>query len=383
MPRTAAPRFRKHLIALAASAALAPYSAWALDLAKSPPGTVEPYVRPNVILSLDDSTSMNAGMYSADGTYLGTRTQVLINAVTDTFSDTALLPDGKIRLAWQTMNDCVSVGRSKAGTLLTTADASSATKKNVMRKYEGAHRSFFMNFMANYYACGFTPTHDLMEAADGYMREATHQNGPWSSNPGGSNTASTQYLGCRRNYHIVLTDGGWNGTERRTPRRNYDDTTTWRPANLPTAAAAQTRLYGDSENYTTIADWAFYSWAEPLKSSADLTGAVEPAKDYRTAPATETFENRITKTTATLDRFWNPRYNPATCAHMVTFTIGFSGDALPKRNYDSSGNLIANITNPSSMLPYGYDGNLADYASGTYSRRAYNNDRGHDMWLRS
>ena len=59
MPRRTTPqKFRRRLIAIAASAALAPASAWALDLANSPPGTVEPYVAPNVILSLDDSGSM-------------------------------------------------------------------------------------------------------------------------------------------------------------------------------------------------------------------------------------------------------------------------------------------------------------------------------------
>ena len=59
MPRRTTPqKFRRRLIAIAASAALAPASAWALDLANSPPGTVEPYVAPNVILSLDDSESM-------------------------------------------------------------------------------------------------------------------------------------------------------------------------------------------------------------------------------------------------------------------------------------------------------------------------------------
>ena len=37
MPCTTPPRFRKTLLAIAASAALAPYSAWALDLAQEPP----------------------------------------------------------------------------------------------------------------------------------------------------------------------------------------------------------------------------------------------------------------------------------------------------------------------------------------------------------
>lgn len=58
MPRRNSPHFRKTLLALAAAAVLAPHGAWALDLAQSPPGSVEPYVRPNVIISVDDSGSM-------------------------------------------------------------------------------------------------------------------------------------------------------------------------------------------------------------------------------------------------------------------------------------------------------------------------------------
>ena len=380
MPRTVAPRYRKHLIALAASAALAPCNTWALDLAESPPGTVEPYVRPNVILSLDDSTSMNAAMFATDGTSLGTRTKVLVDAVKDTFSDTSLLPDGKIRLAWQTMNNCVSVDGVKAGTLLAAPDAASGTKHNVMRKYEGSHRSLFMKFMTSYNSCGFTPTHDLMKAADSYLRAPTQFTGPWSGNPGGSDSESSKYLGCRRNFHVVLTDGGWNGTRHPTPVSNYDNNPANWPANIPTAPVSQTRLYSDTETETTIADWAFYSWANPLQAAGNLSGALEPGKDYRTAPATETFENKVTHTKATLDRFWNPKYNPATWANLVTFTIGFSGDALPKKNYNAAGTNIGSITNPTSLLPYGYDGNFADYANGTYSWKAYGKDRGHDMW---
>ena len=380
MPRTVAPLYRKHLIALAATAALAPGSIWALDLAEAPPGTVEPYVRPNVILSLDDSTSMNARMNDSSGNSLGTRTSVLVNAVRDTFSDTSLLPDGKIRLAWQTMNNCVSVAGSKAGTLLTGADASSGTKKNVMRLYGGGHRSFFMDFLDNYNACGNTPTHDLMKAADDYLRASPPQSkGPWSGNPNGTDAESTKYLGCRKNFHVVLTDGGWNGTERKLGTRNYDGNPSNWPANIPTAPVSQTRLFSDDEDYTTIADWAFYSWANPLQPAANLTGVLEPSKDYRTAPATETFTNRITGTTSTLDRFWNPRYNPATWANLVTFTIGFSGDALPKRNY-IGGTHVSNITPPTSLLPYGYDGNFVDYANGTYNWYAKTKDKGHDMW---
>ena len=393
MPRNTPPRFRKTLLALAAGAALAPFSAWALDLAQSPPGTVEPYVRPNVILSLDDSTSMNTGMNSASGTYLGTRREVLKKAVKETFSDTTLLPDKKIRLAWQSMNECTSLDGSRAGNLLTADDATAttSTKVNLLRTYEGTHRATFMRYIDAFrtrsqsgWSCNSgTFTHSLMKATDAYMRADTHKNGPWSGNPGGSDTASTKYLGCRRNYHIVLTDGEWNSGMANTTPKNYDGARSNWPSNIPAATDAQTQLYRDnSEDDSSIADWAFMGWAKPLRPASDLEGTVEPAKDYRVAPATETFENRVSKTTATLDRYWNPRYNPATWAHLVTFTIGFSEDALPKKNYRLSGtshDYVDNITNPTSLLPYGYDGNFADYANGTYRWRA-SKDKGHDMW---
>ena len=372
MPRSTPPRFRKTLLALAAGAALAPCGAWALDLATAPPGTVEPFVRPNVILSLDDSTSMDGGMNAANGTYLGTRLEVLKKAVKETFSDTNLLPTdngGKIRLAWQSMNECTDLDGKGAGDLLTTANAqaTTGTKVNLMRAYTGTHRDTFLRYIAAYRTktqggnCeSGTYTHSLMKAADDYMRAATHKNGPWSSNPGGSNTASTEYLGCRRNFHIVLTDGGWNSGMANTTPLNYDGTTTELPDGTPyDTSDAQTQLYRDTDKYTEsgsnwsadyslIADWAFRSWATPLRPASDLQGKVQPAKEYRVAPATETFENRVTKTKATLNRYWNPRYNPATWAHMVTFTIGFSSEALPEKNYNSAGTDEGAITAPTS-----------------------------------
>ena len=407
MPRSTPPRFRKTLLALAAGAALAPCGAWALDLATAPPGTVEPFVRPNVILSLDDSTSMNTGMmlkdpskpyHWRDNPWLS-RLDVLKKAVEETFSDTNLLPTdngGKIRLAWQSMNECTDLDGKGAGDLLTTdnAQATTGTKVNLMRAYTGTHRDTFLRYIDAYRTktqggnCeSGTFTHSLVKAADTYMRAPTHKNGPWSSNPGGSDDASAEYLGCRRNFHIVLTDGEWNSGMTNVPgsQKNYDGERSYWPSHIPTATDAQTQLYRDrSETNSSIADWAFYSWANPLRPASDLQGTVQPSKEYRVAPTTETFENRVSKTTATLDRFWNPRYNPATWAHMVTFTIGFSTDALPEKNYKLVGTSHVEQTDnpiikPTSLVPYGYDGNFADYANGTYRWRA-SSDKGHDMW---
>lgn len=376
--------FRKTLLASLIGTVLAPHGAMALDFAQAPPGTVEPYVAPNVILSLDDSGSMGGGMFdSKTGAYLGTRAQVLAKALKDTFNDTTLLPDGKIRLAWQSMHGNTTVSGLTFSNLGTAA-ASEANSHNLMRVLEGSHRTNFIAYANNYKVSGGTPTHDMVQRADQYMRAALHKNGPWADKPGtqlADAKNDNKPLGCRRNYHILLTDGEWNGSERKTDPRNYDGTA----ATLPNGktygiASAENRLYRDGENYTTVADWAFKSWADRLQSASDLKGKVSPLPEYDNAPATETIKNRSTGTTATLQKFWNPKYNPADWAHMVTFTIGFSADALPKKNYNSTGSDMGAITAPTSLLPYGDDGNLADYANGTYVWRAYGKDRGHDMW---
>lgn len=377
------PHFQKKLLALAICASLAPHGVLALDLVQSPPGTQEPYVAPNVILSLDDSGSMT----SSAGSGLGSRAAVLKKAVVDVFNDTSLLPDGKIRLAWQSMNDSKS-----ALTTLGTSAASKTTSSsapNLMRVLDSTHRANLVSFMNNKYtASGNTPTHTMVQRADLYMRADLHQNGPWAAVPG---TTAGTYLGCRRNYHILLTDGGWNSSNQQLSPKNYDGTTQTLPDGTAySTSSAQTQLYRDSENFSTIADWAFYSWANPLKTSG-LTGTVQPSPEYRKAPATETFTKKGTSTTATLERFWNPRYDPATWPHMVTFTIGFSTDALPQVNYNSQGDKVGEITAPTSALPYGYDGDFVNYAKGTYHWKAYGGnaggppatstaDRGHDMW---
>ena len=535
MPRNLSPRFRKTLLALAAGAVLTPHGgAWALELATAPPGTVVPYVAPNVILSLDDSTSMDAkDMVLKDPTkpynkssnpYTKTRVQVLQEALQTVFNDNVLLPDEKLRLAWQSLGNCTSVDGLSFQTLGTGAAATTAA--NTMRVLDKNHRTNFINYAKNYKTCSSTPTHRMVKRADEYMRAPLHQNGPWASKPGETlNGPKGRPLGCRRNYHILLTDGGWNGdyfgpgdsyfsyespyyeaTNWDNPKEdintdpiNFDnqDSKTFKAYGKSAATPAKagtgqlpdplgidpqedpkdypgfalpdgtpysrddpnTWVYRDIDYLTysswhegyrpcrtfqlvntgtsskpkwvkqctdiqsngsrrggvisTLSDWTFKSWATRLQNKDVLDGEVAPLPEYDKASATETFKNPKTGKTATLEKYWNPRHNPANWAHMVTFTIGFSTDSLPSKQYrpmgtasQTAGNIgkywrdgttgakndwgstpglfyyldgptAANNTNaatnngnsgnlikPSSNLPYGYDGSFADYAAG-------------------
>lgn len=382
MPRSTPPRFRKTLLALAASAALAPLSAWALDLAEAPPGTVEPYVRPNVIISVDDSGSMNwqitntnAGSSTivtpnSDGSWPNNakRLNILKYSLKQVFTDTSLLPDKKIRLAWQTMwNNGNSPNAKNVN--------STSMNQNSMRVLEGAHRTNFLNFVNNLSPGSNTPSHLMFSQADAYMRQPLGTNSAWASNPG---TSGPPYLACRRTYHIFMSDGRWNSAP--TGGARDDATNLTLPdgmvyGGLTAASQQKSALYRDNDP-DNLADWAFRSWSTPPSFAGSMTGTMQAAADYRKAPATETFtDTPPSGNSVTLDRYWNPRYNPATWPHMVTYTIGFSTDAT---TWPGAPGIIA----PTERVPFGYDKSFIRLANGsqTWPAMSDENRRALDLW---
>ncbi|HCL86318.1 MAG TPA: pilus assembly protein PilC [Comamonadaceae bacterium] len=374
MPSSSPLRFPQTLIALAAVAALTPQKVWAaLDFAQAPPGTVEPYVAPNVIISIDDSGSMNYRLDRENATGANNdtspngpspntwllnsrRMNVLKYALKEVFNDTNLLPDGKIRLAWQAMN----ANNNTPGNVNSGGTAQFNT--NSMQVLDQAHRTNFISFVNRLTPNSSTPSHKMFKQADEYMRLPLHQNGPWAAKPG---TTGSPYLGCRRNYHIFMTDGRWNGTvsggsqDNNTAGTRFPDSTLYSGPN--------TRLYHDTYS-DTLADWAFKSWSDSLKTSG-LTGSVKPLPEYNQAPATEMIGGTA------LPKYWNPKYNPATWPHMVTYTIGFSQMA-----YTWPG--ASSIIRPTEMVPFGYDGSFPDLVNGTKTWPAMSSEdrRSLDLW---
>ncbi|WP_027995761.1 pilus assembly protein [Simplicispira psychrophila] len=360
MPRHTPPRFRKTLLAMAVGAALAPWSAWAIDLAEAPPGTVEPYVRPNVIISIDDSGSMDwkvtsgsAGSASItspnpDGSWStnAKRINILKYSLKQVFNDQNLLPDKKIRLSWQAMWNNGNSPNAKSVN-------ETSMKQNSMRVLDNTHRTNFLSFVNNLSASGGTPSHLMFSQADAYMRQPLGTSSAWATDPG---TTGAPYLGCRRTYHIFMSDGRWNGSVSGSTRDDNTKAQTLPDGMVYGSTNAATRPYNNIYHDTysnTLADWAFYSWAKPLR--IDLTGAMQAAADYRKAPANENFSPNPAKP-AILDRYWNPRYNPATWAHMVTYTIGFSTDAITWPG--------STIVAPTQQVPFGYDKGFIDLVTG-------------------
>lgn len=353
-----------------------PHHVLAIDFAQSPPGTIQPYVAPNVIISIDDSGSMSYRLdkestYGArnntapnpDGTWPDTsrRINVLKHALTKVFNDKELLPDGKIRLAWQVMHNN---GASRGAK---TVDHGSSINENSMAVLDENHREKFLNFVNKLYAYGGTPAHRMFSQADSYMRGTLNIHSPWAAIPG---KQAEPYLACRRNYHIFMTDGRWNGT---ATGGNYDNTDRTLPdGTFYSTSSDQTKIYRNSYS-KTLADWSFKSWAVNLQpslySNTDPKKQVSVTSDYRKAPPKEKIGN------IELDKYWNPKYNPANWPHMVTYTIGFSEMAYtwPRASH---------IKAPTERVPFGYDGSFPLLVSGTQSwpPMDYEDKRSLDLW---
>lgn len=290
-----------------------------LLLSQAPP-TLPREPAPNIIVSVDNSTSMGS-----------TGVAELRTALKTTFA-ASNLPDNQIRLAWQSMHGCNTIPGSS------TSTTGICRGYNGMRRFAGQHRTNFFNWVDSIAIVRGTPSHFMMDNAGQYLSATgLGSNSPWAANPG---TEELPVLSCRRSYHILMTDGeyghSWASGERDTSGPpgtrivrggNADGTETVLPDGTLYSAAStntQTRLYRDtwgSSTLSTLSDLAFYYWSRDLQPGIPNNLKPMPAEQF----PQQNFGT--TSAPAELESYWNPRNNPATWQHMVTYTIGFKSAA--------------------------------------------------------
>ena len=278
------------------------------------------------------------------------RISVLKSSLSSAIQNPVAVPDGSIRLAWQSM-------WNNGETVNATALTRGAT--NSMKIFEGDHKTAFLNYLSSLKPDNGTPSHRLMKQAFDYMsNSALNVNSPWAKAPG---STAEPYLSCRRAYHIFLTDGAWNGQSNSVlPTGNLDHSSI-------TGVGGSSESYDPNAGYArvfkgtesgTLADWAFKSWATDLQTG--IANDVEPLPAYREA---KDANPSTTEGGITVPIFWNPRYNPATWQHLVTHTIGYGTGAYSWPDaplFDQSW-----VTSPAPALADTYGGDFTKLYQGT------------------
>ncbi len=204
-----------------------------------------------------------------------------------------------IRVAWQGLND------DQFGTT------------DPIRTLSATQRTDFWDYIDNDWdASGGTP-----------VRAATERAGTFFSRSGLTD-ASPYYdaglgreLSCRQNYHVTVTDGGWNSAaglsgDIDNQSWTFPDGTTYDPA------ATHAQVYSNEDaNADGFADNAFHYWATDLRT--DLPNNVPQYLADTTTGVTGTALATLPADPFSVDEiYWNPRNDPATWQHMVHFNVG-------------------------------------------------------------
>lgn len=200
------------------------------------------------------------------------------------------------RVAWQALNSCRSTTTS-----LVTSDcegwATTATNfSNVINNFSGTHRTNFYNWLFRLKTYTATPLREAMARVGNYYMTA----GDGSPYDNDFSTAGSAQHSCRRNYHVLMTDGIWNDSV--FGYGNKDNSS----ATFPDGAAySPTRPYLDA-NLNSLADVAFHFWSTDLRTN--LANNLQTSYLDRSGNASV--------------QYANPKNNPATWQHMVNYTVG-------------------------------------------------------------
>lgn len=236
--------------------------------------------------------------------------------------------ENNVRVAGQLLNSTDTTAGPSNGISFTRTTSTNTT--NVLKRFcddpagtdslckDGSlAREEFFTRLYNSPASSGTPLLQAMQrAGESFGSGNTGSYSPYRDIPGDSVSATNPELGCRKNFHIMMTDGYWNGS-------------TGVSGNIDGAS----RTLGDNSTYTpiapytdtrsgTLADNAFEYWYKDLRP--DLANNVLPVETDPNGTAAQ--------------RKWNPVNNPAIWQHMQTFTIGLGiqGTRNPANYFDTT-----------------------------------------------
>jgi type IV pilus assembly protein PilY1 len=181
-----------------------------------------------------------------------------------------------------------------------TINSDNAVRLGVAQ-FKAPNRENFYNEMYPREQIGSTPLREAADKVGQYFTSTGLQN-PWAEDPTNTATVGKEHE-CRRSFHILSTDGFWNGNPAQSAINdaNIDDFAGKTTPDKPNGVAGET--YSDASTATfgispfadgvtsTLSDVAAYYWREDLRTGMD---------------------NRVVPSTR----------DPAYWQHLTTYTIG-------------------------------------------------------------
>lgn len=253
--------------------------------------------------------------------YYRTRSLMTKTAISQAFG--SLTTD--IQLIWQTIWP-YSGSRNWGATI-----SSSTT----IGDFSGARKANFFDWMFKIRPSNSTPDRTATIRASEYFTgqgtAGTNTDPYWN----GLSGADSAELSCRRNFHVLVTDGYWNESDSgvATPTKTADalsSTKDGRATKMP-----QSSIYWnvDSDYTKSMANIAYHYWATDLSGLDDDVSPYLADSTHNLWPG-KTFDP--TDPWANDEVYFNPKNDPATWQHVSQFivTLGISGDRNFPGDYD-------------------------------------------------
>lgn len=197
----------------------------------------------------------------------------------------------EVRLTWQALGSCTS---------FTGNDGD--CKDNSFKEYTNKHKGQLFSWFQDPPFSTSTYLRRAMQRAGEFYKTPT----PWHKYPNDSNKtndAGNTYA-CRPSYHIMMTDGIWNDNFLNPSDSLRADESSF---TLPDGVIYDGKKAPFADNTSqTVADLAMHYWATDL--NPNLANEMRPYIPFKNENAAQ--------------QYWDPRNDPATWQHMVTFTMG-------------------------------------------------------------
>jgi type IV pilus assembly protein PilY1 len=254
------------------------------------------------------------------------------------------------RIAWQGLTSCASNNFSPA------CKGWQNSRSNVnarIGEFTASKRADLWSWLERLPADYGTPLRDGVRRAGDYLK-LTGAGSPYADNLAA--TTGLTYTSCRASYHVLMTDGVWNGGSASVG--NADGTSVVLPDG---ERYDQTAPFTDAYS-NTIADLSFHYWATDLQP--DIANNLRRFMPYQAGLS------------ATGPEYWDPRNDPGTWQRMTSIYVGLGLTGFLASPVPWLGSTFAGTTTPATGYQL-FKQNLAQWPESKQGTAAGNV---YDLW---